>query len=80
MGVVVYIYLKHSPDFLIHDIYIYIYIIWIHGSNSLSSSVFAEILFLAYLALHRERRMCGQVGPIPRYSESDVYAYQVLKL
>ena len=51
------------------------------GSNSLGSSVFAEIPFLAFLALHRERKRCGQVGPSPYYSESEVvYAYLVLDL
>ena len=31
----------------------------------IDSSVFAEIPFLAFLALHRERKRCGQVGPSP---------------
>ena len=75
MGVVIYMHLKHSPD-CIDSKYI-----WIHGSNSISSSVFVEIQFLAFLALHRERKRCGQVGLSPCYSQSEVvYAYQVLDL
>ena len=73
MGVVIYMYLKHSPDYIDSKY------IWVHGSNSLGSSVFAEIPLLASLALHRERR-CGQVGPSQCYFESEVYAYQVLNL
>ena len=63
MGVVIFMYLKHSID----SNYI-----WVHGSNSLGSSVFAEIQFLAFLALHRERKRCGQVEPSPCYSQSQV--------
>ena len=37
MGVVIYMYLKHSPDYIDSKY------IWVHGSNSLGSSVFAEI-------------------------------------
>ena len=49
MGAVIYMYLKHSPD------YIESKYIWIH--------------------------MCGQVGPIPCYFQSEVvYTYQVLDL
>ena len=47
MGVVIYMYLKHSPDYIDSKY------IWVHGSNSLGSSVFVEISFLAFLALHR---------------------------
>ena len=73
MGMVIYI--KDSTDY-INSKYI-----WVHGSNSLGSSVFAEIPFLAFLALHRERKRCGQVGTSPCYSQSEVvYAYQVLDL
>ena len=46
VGVVTYIYIKHSPDYIDSKY------IWVLGSNSLSSSVFAEIPFLAFLALH----------------------------
>ena len=54
---------------------------WVHGSNSLGSSPLAEIPFLAFLALHRERKRCGQVGPSPCYFQSEVvYAYRVLDL
>ena len=75
VGVVIYMNLKHSPDF-IDSKYIYILVCW---SNSLGSSVYAEIPFLAFLALHRERKRCGQVGPSPCYFKSEfVYAYQVL--
>ena len=39
----------------------------------------AEIPFLAFFALHRERKRCGQVGSIPGSSQIEVtYAYQVL--
>ena len=73
MGVVIFMYLKHSPDYIDSNY------IWIHGSNFFGSNVFAEIPFLAFLALHREMKRCGQVGPSPCYSLSKVvYAYQVL--
>ena len=73
MGVVIYI--KDSTDY-VNSKYI-----WVHGSNSLGSNVFAEIPFLAFLALHRERKRCGQVGTSPCYSQSEVvYAYKVLDL
>ena len=63
-----------------NDIYIYTHT-WIHGSNSQGSSVFAEIPFLAFLALHRESKRCGQVGLSPCYSQSKViHSYQVLDL
>ena len=55
--------------------------IWVHVSISLGSSVFTEIPFLAFLALHRERKRCGQVGPSPYYFQSEVvYTYQVIYL
>ena len=53
MGVVIYMYLKHSLDYIVSKY------IWFHGSNSLGSIVFAEIPFLAFLSLHRERKRCG---------------------
>ena len=68
MGVVTYMYLKHFPD-NIDSKYI-----WVHGCNSLGSSVFTEIPFLAFLVLHRERR-CDQVGPSPCYSQREVYMH-----
>ena len=72
MGVVIYMNLKHSPDYIDSKY------IWIHGSNSLGSSVFDEIPFLA---IHRERKRCGKVGSSPCYSQSVViYAYQILDL
>ena len=80
IGVIIYTYLKHSPDYIDSKY------IWIHGSNYLGSSVFAEISFflffvVAFLDLRRERRRCGQVGPILCYSENEVvYKYQVLNL
>ena len=75
MGVVIYMYLKHSPDYIDSKY------IWVHVSNSLGSSVFGEIPFLAFLALHRERKRCGQVGPSPCYSLSEViYVCQVVDL
>ena len=72
MGVVIYMYLKDSPDYIDSKY------IWVYGSNYLGSSVFAEIPFLAFLALHRERKRYGQVGPCSCYSKNEVvYAYQV---
>ena len=50
VGVVMYMNLKHSPDF-IDSKYIYIGLL----VHSLGSSVYAEIPFLAFLALHKER-------------------------
>ena len=73
MGVVIYIYLKYSSDYIDYKY------IWVHGSNSIGSSVSTEVPFLAFLALYMKRRRCGQVGPSPCYSQSEfVYAYQVL--
>ena len=57
VSVVTYMYFKHFPDYIDSKY------IWVHGSNSLSSSVFIEIPFLAFLALHRQKRRCGQVEP-----------------
>ena len=71
IDVVIYMYSKHSPDYISSKC------IWVHGSNSQGSSVFVEIPFLAFLALHRERKRCNQVGPSTCYSQSEViYAYQ----
>ena len=64
MDVVIFMYLKHSPDYIDYNY------IWVHGFNSLGSSVFSDIPFLAFLALLRERKRCGQVRPSPCYSES----------
>ena len=77
MGVIImiYMYLKHSRDYIDSKY------MWVHGFNSLGSSVSAEIPFLAFLPLHRERKRCGQVEPSPCYSQSEVlYACQVLDL
>ena len=75
LGVVIYMYLKYSPDYIDSKY------IWFHWSNSLDLSVFAKISFLAFLALHRERKRCGQLKPSPCYLQSeDVCAYQVLDL
>ena len=52
-------YLKHSSDYTDSKY------LWVHWFNSLGSSDFAEILFLALIALHRERKRCGQVGHSP---------------
>ena len=72
---VIYMNLKHSPDYIDSKY------IWVHGSNSQGSCVFAEIPILAFLALHRERKRCDQVRPSPCYSQSEViYPYQVLGL
>ena len=71
IGVAIYMYFKHSPDYTDSK---YIYMgSW---SNALGSSVFAYIPFLIFLALHWKRKRCGQVGPSPCYSQSEVaYAY-----
>ena len=75
MGLVIYIYLKDCPDYIDSKY------IWAHGLNSLSSSVFADITFLVFLAIHRKRKRCSQVGPSACYSQSEVvYAYQVIDL
>ena len=75
IGVVMYMHLKYSSDY-INSKYI-----WVHGSTSIGSSVSALIPFLAFLALHRKRKKCGQVGPSPCYIQSEfVYAYQVLDM
>ena len=67
---VVFIYLKYFPDYIDSKY------IWVHGSNSLVSSVFSEIPFLAFLAFHNGKEMC-QVVPSPCYIQSEVvYAYQ----
>ena len=72
MGIVICMYLKHSSGYIDSKY------ICVHWSNSLGSSVFAEILFLALIALRREKKRCGQVGPSPCYSQSEVaYTYQV---
>ena len=62
MGVVIYMYSKHSLNYIDSKY------IWVHGYNSLGSSVFVEIPFLAFLASHRGMKRCGQVGPCPCYS------------
>ena len=68
-------YLKHSSNYIDYKY------IWVHWFNSLGSSDFAKIQFLALIALHRERKRCGQVGHSPCYSQSEVvYSYQVLDL
>ena len=40
---------------------------------------FLEIPFLAFLALHTERNRCGQMGPTPCHSQSQVYYEGQLK-
>ena len=62
VGVVMYMYLKHSQD-CIDSKYMSSW------SNSLGSSVFADILFLTFLALHRKGRDVARWGTfyvIPR--------------
>ena len=72
IGVVICMCSKHSPDYIDPKY------IWVHGSNSLGSSVFVDIPFLAFLASYRKRKRCGQVGPSSCYSQSEVvYAYQL---
>ena len=71
---VVYLYLKYFPDYIDSKY------IWVHGSNSLGSSVFAEIQFLAFLDFHKGKEMC-KVLPSPCYSWNEVvYVYQALDL
>ena len=68
-------YLKHSPDYIDSKY------IWVHWFNSVGLSDFAEIPFLALIALHRERKRYGQVEHSPCYSQSKVvHSYQVLDL
>ena len=68
-------HLKHSPDHIDSKY------IWVQGFYSLGPSVFAEIPFLAYLDLHRERKRYNQVGSSLSYSQSEViHAYQVVDL
>ena len=50
MGVVIYMYLKHSPDYIDSKY------IWVHGSNFIGSSVSGKIPFFGILALHKERK------------------------
>ena len=38
----------------------------------LAQSVFLEVSFLTFLALHTKRKRCGQVGSTPYYSQSQV--------
>ena len=45
MGVVIYMHLKHSPDYIDSKYR------WVHGSNSLVLYVFAEIPFLTFFSL-----------------------------
>ena len=47
ISVVIYMHLNHSPDYVDSKY------IWFHGINSLGSSVFAKIPFLAFFTLHR---------------------------
>ena len=74
MGVVIYMHLKHSPE-CIDSKYI-----WIHGSISLGSSVFTEILLLVFLALHRKGRGVARWNPASVTLSQVVYTYQVLNL
>ena len=73
MGVVIYMYLKHSPNY-IDSKYIYEFM----GLTPYVQVFFPEILFLAFLALHWERKRYGQLGPCTYYSQNEVKcAYQV---
>ena len=56
VGVIIYMYSKHSPDCIDSEH------ILVHGFNSLGSIVSSEIPFLASLVLHRKSKSCGQVG------------------
>ena len=53
--------------------------IWDCVSNSLGPSVIQKFHLGHSLALHTKRKRCGQLGPSPCHSLSQVvYAYQVL--
>ena len=70
MGVVMYMYSNHPLDYIDSKY------IWVHGSNSIGSSIlFADIPYLAILVYHRKRMKCGQVGPSPCYSQSELYRH-----
>ena len=74
MGVIIYMYLKHSQIKLIPKL-------WVHGSNSLDSSSFADTTFLASLALHRKKKEVWPDGTQPMLFHSGVsYTYQALDL
>ena len=72
MCVVICMYLEYPPDYIDSKN------IWVHGSNSLGQ-VFLLKYYFGIFTLHRERVRCGQMGPSPCYSQSEVvYVYQVL--
>ena len=54
MGVVIYMYLKHFPDYIDSKY------IWVHGSNSLDSDVIADIPLVIFSLTQ------GKVGVWPR--------------
>ena len=72
MGVVIYMYLKHPPDYIDSKY------IWIHGLIP-KVQVFMQmylLFFFAFLAIHRIRKRCGKVRSSPCYSQSEViYAH-----
>ena len=75
MGVFIYMYLKHPPDYIDSN-----YIL-VHETNFPGSSVCANVPFLAFLMLDSKGKRCGQVEHSPHYSQSEVVcAYQVLEL
>ena len=75
MGVVIYMYLKLSPE-CIDSKYI-----WVHGSISLGSSVFTEILFFGIFSLTQGKEEVWPGGTQPMLLHSQVvYTYQVLDL
>ena len=59
MGVVIYRYLKHSPDYIDSKY------IWVHGFSSLGSNVFAEIPFFSIFSLTQGKEEVQPSGKQP---------------
>ena len=58
--VIIYMYLKHFPDYIDSEY------IWVHGSNSIGCSVSTEIPFLAFFSLTqgKEEVWPGETQPM----------------
>ena len=56
MGMVIYMYLKHSPDYIDSKY------IWVHG---LRLKCFCRNTILVFVALHRERKRCDPAHVTP---------------
>ena len=59
MGVVIYIYLKHSPDYVDSKY------IWVHVSNSVDSNVSVEIPFFGIICLTQGEKEVWPGGTQP---------------